>query len=61
MTSQSADRTSSSKFFEVVAFVLPILVTGPSFMLISLLALELQQLLFMRDLTRILEIGISLV
>ena len=41
--------TSSSIFFEVVLFVWSSLVTGPSFMLISSLVLELRQFTFIRD------------
>ena len=41
MTSQFANITSSSNFVDVVLFVLPSLVTDPSFMSISLLTLEL--------------------
>ena len=40
MTSQFADTTSSSIFFDVVLFLLSSLVTGPSFMSISSLVLE---------------------
>ena len=49
MTSQFSDMTSSSNFFEVVLFLLSILVTGPSFMSISSLVLELWQFLFIKD------------
>ena len=49
MTSQFSDMTSSSIFFEVVLFLLSSLVTGPSFMSISLLVLELWQFFFIRD------------
>ena len=49
MTSQFLDITSSSKFFDVVLFLLSILVTGPSFMSISSLVLELWQFPFIRD------------
>ena len=41
MTSQFANITSSSNFVDVVLFVLPSLVTDPSFMSMSLLTLEL--------------------
>ena len=44
-------------FFDVVVFFLSSLVRGPSFTLVSLLALYLWQLLFIIDLTRILGIG----
>ena len=43
--------------FDVVMFLLSNLVTGPSFVLISFLVLELWQLLFKKDLTRNPEIG----
>ena len=36
-------------FFDVVVFLLSSLVTGPNFMSISLLVLELRQFLFIRD------------
>ena len=49
MTSQFSDMTSSSNFFDVVLFLLSSLVTGPSFMSISSLVLELWQFSFMRD------------
>ena len=49
MTSQFADIASSSKFFDVVLFLLSSLVTGPSFMSISSLVQELWQFLFIRD------------
>ena len=52
-TSQFADMTSSSNFFDVVVFFLSSLVTGPSFMSTSLLILELWQFFFMRDWTKI--------
>ena len=42
MTSQFADMTSSSDFFEDILFFLSILVTGPRFMSISSLVLELR-------------------
>ena len=42
-------QTSSTIFFEVALFLLSILVTGPSFMSISSLVLELWQFLFIRD------------
>ena len=41
MTSQFADMTSSSDFFDVDPFLLSSLVTGPSFMSMSLLVLDL--------------------
>ena len=41
MTSQFFEMTLSSNFFDVVLFLLPSLVSGPSFMLISSLVQEL--------------------
>ena len=41
MTSQFAEMMSSSNFFDVALFLLSGLVTGPSFMSISSLVLEL--------------------
>ena len=49
MTSQFSDMTSTSNFFDVVLFLLSSLVTGPSFMSISSLVLELWQFPFIRD------------
>ena len=49
MTSQFSDMTSTSNFFDVVLFVLSSLVTGPSFMSISWLVLELWKFSFIRD------------
>ena len=49
MTSQFSDMTSTSNFFDVVLFLLSSLVTGPSFMPISSLVLELWQFSFIRD------------
>ena len=49
MASQFLDMTSSSEFFNVVLFLLSILVTGPSLMSILSLVLELWQLYFVRD------------
>ena len=49
ITSQFSDMTSSSNFFDVVLFLLSSLVTGPSFMSISSLVLELWQFSFIRD------------
>ena len=49
MTSQFSDMMSSSNFFDVVLFLLSSLVTGPSFMSISSLVLELWQFSFIRD------------
>ena len=56
-TSQFIDMTSSS-FFDVVAFLLSSLVTGPSFMSISLLVFKLRQFFFVfKRLTRTPEIA----
>ena len=49
MTSQFADMTSSSNLFDVVLFLLSSFVTGPSFMSISSLVLELCKFSFIRD------------
>ena len=49
MTSQFSNMTSTSIFFDVVLFLLSSLVTGPSFMSISSLVLELWQFSFIRD------------
>ena len=49
MTSQFFDMRSRSNFFDVVLFLLSSLVTGPSFMSISPLVLELWQFFFIRD------------
>ena len=49
MTSQFADMTSTSNFFDIFLFLLSSLVTGPSFMSISSLVLELWQFSFIRD------------
>ena len=49
MTSQFSNMTSTSNFFDVVLFLLSSLVTGPSFMSISSLVLELWQFSFIRD------------
>ena len=49
MTSQFTVITSASNFFDVVLFLLSGLVTGPSFMSISSLVLELWQFSFIRD------------
>ena len=48
MTSQFADMTSSSKFFDVGLFFFSGLVTGPNFISISSLALKLWQFIFIR-------------
>ena len=52
MTSPFSDMRSSSKFFDVVLFLLQSLVTGPNFISI---VLELWQFSFIRDLTRNME------
>ena len=49
MTSQFFDMTPSLNFFDVAVFVLSSLVIGPSFMLMSWLALELWQFSFIKD------------
>ena len=49
ITSQFLDMTSTSNFFDVVFFLLSNLVTGPSFMSISSLVLELLQFSFISD------------
>ena len=49
MTSQFSDMTLSYNFFDVILFLLSSLVTGPSFMSISSLVLELWQFSFIRD------------
>ena len=59
MTSQFSDMTSSSIFFEVVLFLLSSLVTGPSFMSISSLVLELWQFSFIRDWPEIRKLEIA--
>ena len=46
MTSLFADMESSSKFFDLLLLLFLSLVTGPSFMSISLLVLELWQFTF---------------
>ena len=48
MTSQFSDMTLSSNFLDVVLFLLSSLVTGPSFMSISSMVLELWQFSFIR-------------
>ena len=53
MTSQFFDMTSSLNFFDVVVFVLSSSDTGPSFMLMSRLVLELWQFSFIKDWTKI--------
>ena len=49
MRSKCSDMTSTSTFFDVALFLLSSLVTGPSFMSISSLVLELWQFSFIRD------------
>ena len=49
MTSQFSNMTSSSNFSDVFLFFLSSLVTGPSFMSISSLVLELWQFSFIKD------------
>ena len=49
MTSQFSDMTSTSTFFDAILFLLSNLVTGPSFMSISSLVLELWFFSFIRD------------
>ena len=52
--------TSSSNFFDSFLFILSSLVTGPSFMYISSLVLELWQFSFMRDWPEIWKLEIPL-
>ena len=47
MTSQFGDMASSSNIFDVAVFLLSSLVTGPSFMSILLMVLELQWTLYL--------------
>ena len=49
MTPQFSDMTSKSNLFDGLLFLLPSLVTGPSFMSISSLVLELWQFSFVSD------------
>ena len=60
MTPQFSDMTSTSIFFDVFLFLLSSLVTGPSFMSISSLVLELWQFSFIRDWPEIRKSQISL-
>ena len=60
MASQFFGMTSSSIFFYVVLFLLSGLVTGPSFMSISSLVLELWQFSFIRDSPEIRKLEIPL-
>ena len=50
---------SSSNFFNVVEFLFPDLDSGPSFMSLSSLVLELWQFLFIKGFTRNLEIEMT--
>ena len=59
MTSQDSDMASLSNAFDVVLFLLSILVTGPYFMSISSLVLELRQFPFIRDWTEIQKSGLT--
>ena len=59
LMSQFSDMTSSSNFFDVVLFLLSSLVTGPSFMSISWLVLELWQFSFIKDWPKIQKSKIS--
>ena len=49
MTSQFSNMTSTTIFFEIILFLLSILVTGPSFIPIWSLVLELWHFFFIRD------------
>ena len=49
MTSQFSDMAPSTNLFDVILFLLPSLVTGPSFISVSSLVLELWQFSFIRD------------
>ena len=60
MTSQFFNMTSSSNVFDVPLFLLSRLATGPSFMSISSLVLELSQFSFIRDWPEIRKSGIPL-
>ena len=60
MTSQFSDMTSLSNFFDVILFLLLSLVTGPSFVSISLLVHELGEFIFIRDLPEIQKLKIPL-
>ena len=57
MTSQLADMRLSPDFFGVAVFLLSSLVTGPTFLSISVLVLELGQFSFSKGLTKNPEIG----
>ena len=56
MTSQFANMTATTIFFDAALFILSSLVTGPSFMSISWLVVELMRIFFYKGLTRNLEI-----
>ena len=58
MTLQFSDMVWTSTFFDVALFLLSRLVTGPSFMSISSLILELWQFSFIRDWPEILKLEI---
>ena len=60
MTSQLFDMTSSSNFFDVILFLLSILVTVLSFLLIWPLVLELWQFSFIRDWPEIRKLEVPL-
>ena len=53
VTSQFVNMMLSSSFIDVAVFLLSGLVTGPGFMAISLLGMELWQFLFIRDWSKI--------
>ena len=59
MASQFSDMTSSLNFFDVTVFVLPSLVTAPSFMPMSWLVLRLWQFSFIKDWPEIWKSGIQ--
>ena len=61
MTSQFAGMTPSSNFFEVVLFLLPSLVTGPSFNVNLIIGSGVLTILFYKELTRNLEIRNTLI
>ena len=53
MTSQFSNKTSTTFFFKIILFLLSSLVTGPSFMSIWSLVMELLQFRFIRDWAKI--------
>ena len=61
MMSQFAGMTPSSNFFEVVLFLLPSLVTGPSFNVNLIIGSGVLTILFYKELTRNLEIRNTLI